>query len=222
MTKPVVRKKQRSKKTSRSGPIKKATGLEVREALLKSGKKIFAQKGLTGTSIRDIATSANVNSSMISYYFGGKEGLYKECLRTIGDSRLQFAREILKKANSRVEFQLKLRLFIEHLFSIYLEDIDAGLIIVREYDRTHSPAEAVFKQTFLKMFELLIEYFKEGQKKKFLCPRRDPFTVATLFLGCLTSQMRLNHIKEKVYKRGLFHQKDRDLIINHILELFIH
>jgi len=46
-----------------------------KEKLLKSAKKLFAVQGFDKTSIRDIANDANVNSSMISYYFGGKEGM---------------------------------------------------------------------------------------------------------------------------------------------------
>ncbi len=43
--------------------------------LLLSAKHLFATKGFEKTSIRDIANHAQVNSSMISYYFGGKSGL---------------------------------------------------------------------------------------------------------------------------------------------------
>jgi len=41
--------------------------------------ELFAEKGFEGTSIRDIATKANVNVAMINYYFGSKEKLF-ECM----------------------------------------------------------------------------------------------------------------------------------------------
>ncbi len=44
------------------------------------GTRLFAQKGYYGVSIRELAVSANVNSALISYYFGGKEGLYAAIL----------------------------------------------------------------------------------------------------------------------------------------------
>lgn len=40
----------------------------------------FAEKGFAGARIRSIADRAGVNSQLISYYFGGKEGLYHEIL----------------------------------------------------------------------------------------------------------------------------------------------
>lgn len=44
---------------------------------------LFAQKGFYGTSIRDICNAADVNISLISYYFGGKEELYKRVVEQI-------------------------------------------------------------------------------------------------------------------------------------------
>ena len=36
---------------------------------------------MNGVSVRELASAAGVNLSMISYYFGGKEGLYAEILK---------------------------------------------------------------------------------------------------------------------------------------------
>lgn len=49
--------------------------MDKRIKLLVSAKHLFATKGFDKTSIRDIANHAKVNSSMISYYFGGKAGM---------------------------------------------------------------------------------------------------------------------------------------------------
>ncbi len=52
----------------------------ARFRLLEEAQKLFALKGLFGVSVREIAKSAGVNAAMISYYFGGKERLYREIL----------------------------------------------------------------------------------------------------------------------------------------------
>lgn len=49
--------------------------------ILREAEVLFAEKGFDGTSIRDIATAAEANVSMISYYFGSKEALMKEIIR---------------------------------------------------------------------------------------------------------------------------------------------
>lgn len=54
--------------------------LPPREKLLEVATELFAQKGYAAVSIRELAQKARANSAMISYYFGGKEGLYREVL----------------------------------------------------------------------------------------------------------------------------------------------
>ncbi|MCB0357463.1 MAG: TetR/AcrR family transcriptional regulator [Bdellovibrionales bacterium] len=194
---------------------------DVRIMLLKAAKKQFALKGLNGTSIRDIANEAQVNSSMISYYFSGKEGLYIECLKEIGKSHLKFAKDVLTEVNSAEEFKVRLEMLIKNLFSLYTQDRDAGLIIVREYDKIHSPAEKVFKETFLKIFELVVRFFAKAQKKSFIDKAKDPFVLGSLFFGCLSSQMRMDHIKEKVYQRTLKNEAEQTKVAQHLVEIFL-
>jgi len=43
--------------------------------IIEVAERLFASKGFAGTSVRDIAQDADINVSMISYYFGSKEKL---------------------------------------------------------------------------------------------------------------------------------------------------
>lgn len=53
---------------------------DARTKLLEAALPLFPQKGFAGVSIRELADAAGVNSAAISYYFGGKEGLYAAVL----------------------------------------------------------------------------------------------------------------------------------------------
>ena len=48
--------------------------------IINTAIELFAEKGFEGTSIRDIATKADVNVAMINYYFGSKEKLFESML----------------------------------------------------------------------------------------------------------------------------------------------
>lgn len=48
----------------------------TRQALLDAARHEFADKGFAGARIGEIAERAGVNKQLISYYFGGKQGLY--------------------------------------------------------------------------------------------------------------------------------------------------
>lgn len=52
-----------------------------RQRLLEAALEEFASRGPAGARVESIARSAGVNKQLITYYFGGKEGLYREMLR---------------------------------------------------------------------------------------------------------------------------------------------
>lgn len=54
---------------------------ESQARILNAATKIFAQKGLEGSRIDEIAQEANLNKRMIYHYFESKENLYVEVLR---------------------------------------------------------------------------------------------------------------------------------------------
>ncbi|WP_067453028.1 TetR family transcriptional regulator [Actinomadura macra] len=49
-----------------------------RRLLLDAALDEFSAKGFAGARVQDIADRAGVNKQLINYYFGGKEGLYRE------------------------------------------------------------------------------------------------------------------------------------------------
>lgn len=55
----------------------------TRTRIIKAASTLFAEKGRDGTSVREIASEAHVNGAMISHYFGGKDGLYRDCIQSL-------------------------------------------------------------------------------------------------------------------------------------------
>jgi AcrR family transcriptional regulator len=53
----------------------------ARERLLEAAAEEFGAKGFSGARIREIAARAGLNQQLISYYFGGKAGLYEALQR---------------------------------------------------------------------------------------------------------------------------------------------
>jgi TetR/AcrR family transcriptional regulator len=49
---------------------------EARAKILAAAERLFAERGYAGAAIREIASEAGINSAMIHYYFGNKDGLY--------------------------------------------------------------------------------------------------------------------------------------------------
>ena len=56
---------------------------ETHERILTAAQKLFAERGLDATSVRDITTEARCNVAAVNYHFGGKENLYLESFRAM-------------------------------------------------------------------------------------------------------------------------------------------
>ncbi len=61
----------RPKKSQRSSDT------EIKDRILTVAEQLFARKGYSSTTTREIAAAAGVNKALISYYFSSKENLYK-------------------------------------------------------------------------------------------------------------------------------------------------
>jgi len=66
------------------GIVHKEDTRSASDRILDAAEKLFSELGYSGTSIRAIAAESDSNVSLVSYYFGGKEQLLVELMRTRG------------------------------------------------------------------------------------------------------------------------------------------
>ena len=93
-------------------------GLITQNNILTAAEKIFAEKGLYGARIDEIAKYSGCNKRMIYEHFGSKEGLYGAVLYAVY-SRLSASESILlEKQYDTIE---TIRHYIRHLFD-FLKD----------------------------------------------------------------------------------------------------
>lgn len=103
-------------KKKRNGPGRPEGESFAREKILRAAEAAFADRGFTGTSLRQIVERANVTQALVTYYFGTKEALFKEVF-------LRRGREI---ATKRLEALRKLRatgkpLQLDHVVASYIK-----------------------------------------------------------------------------------------------------
>jgi len=91
----------RQKKGREHAPAEREGG--SRERLIEAATELFVKKGFRGVSIREVAEQASTNSALIAYYFGDKEGLFKEVFKNVA-APLNAARmmnfEVLEQAGN--------------------------------------------------------------------------------------------------------------------------
>ena len=67
----------------------------TKERILNTATKLFVQKGYDSVGIREICKEANANLCMISYFWGGKEGLYKDIIDNLIERQTQYAKAFI-------------------------------------------------------------------------------------------------------------------------------
>jgi len=82
------------------------TGKERRAQLLDIGRRLFAERGLDGTSIEEIAAQAGVSKPVVYEHFGGKEGLYAVVVDREVERFLTMATTLLDGEDTMAKFEM--------------------------------------------------------------------------------------------------------------------
>ncbi|WP_051478940.1 TetR family transcriptional regulator [Arthrobacter sp. H5] len=80
---------------------------DTRSAIIQAARSLFAEHGFEGTSLRQIARSANVDPALIHHYFDGKEGLFAACIELPADPATALAGVVAAPPDQRGEALLR-------------------------------------------------------------------------------------------------------------------
>lgn len=64
--------------TAEERPVRRRDAAATRAAILRAAREAFTEHGYDGAGVREIARAADVDTRLISRYFGSKEGLFAE------------------------------------------------------------------------------------------------------------------------------------------------
>lgn len=107
---------------------RRMTGKERREQLILISRTLFAQKGFDGTSIEEIAATANVSKPVVYEHFGGKEGVYAVVVDREMQKLLGMITEALTASHSLVKLERAALALLQ-----YIEESSEGFrILVRD------------------------------------------------------------------------------------------
>lgn len=134
------------------------------ENILFAAEELFAEHGFEGTSTREIAKSANVNISMISYYFGSKEKLYEKLVEYRMTEGRFFSQDILDRSDIN-EWQ-KIEKIVDQFSNKVRTQKCFYRIMQREQLHTKTPQIVEFlKQTKLSFISMYSKILEAGLQK---------------------------------------------------------
>lgn len=121
-----------------------------KQKVIEAASELFFQKGFHGTSVRDIADKAQVNVSLISYYFKGKQGLLEFAVTDYYEKYLETIEAIIgQNQDLHALDQLKELIFLiiqykqnKHQFSCFIHrELSLDSVFVREITVTYLAKE---------------------------------------------------------------------------------
>lgn len=187
--------------------------IDSKHALLLSAKKVFAEKGFEGATVKDLADDAGVNVSLVSYHFGGKDGLYRACVMQFAEARIDAIVRILKPVTSVSELEIRLRLFAEEFVDVHIREPDLCQIVHRDVERMTEIGQEVFRQGFYPLFLKYVDFLKSAEKAKVIRKMKNPEIAATLTFGSLIHTLNTDKHRVALGRHSIVEPKYREEIL---------
>ena len=186
---------------------------DCRENIIASAVPLFAAKGLNGVSVRELARAAGVNLSMISYYFGGKEGLYAAVLTE------QFA--VLGKLDEIERMDIdtlqKFELYVRDTISRYRKSPYLLRFYTSELTNPTACFETIVKPAIKKVVQMLLDTFSDGLTHEMFREGLDPADTVLALAGMINFYFLL----EPATAELVDHAPERDeKLVRHIIDIF--
>ncbi len=106
--------------------------LPTEERIKEAAKTVFLEKGFDGTTTRDIAQAAGINSALMNYYFRSKEKLFQSIFNDM--CTLMFE-GMLTIFNQPISLKEKVSAFIDHEFQMMNNNPNLANFIMNELHR---------------------------------------------------------------------------------------
>lgn len=194
--------------------MKKELNLNTEQKIMEVAAKLFAKNGFDGASTREICKQAGVNISLISYYFGGKEELYKKIVENIVQRLINYAQENILKGNSpeileKLSKEEKIQMLFRAMEAIidyfYSDKISTEelMIIFREQMTSSVALNSFGYQIFKKLLASILEKDENDKEVVFRC---------LSIVGQMNSARLLTQFSLKFLNQDKFTPEDVQLI----------
>lgn len=100
--------------------------LETRERLIEVSARLFAERGFSKVTVREICRRAHANVAAINYHFGGKDGLYQEIV-SAAIRTMQRTTADIREAGARRPAEEQLEIFVRIFLSRVMQHKDGWI-----------------------------------------------------------------------------------------------
>jgi AcrR family transcriptional regulator len=197
----------------------------ARTQILNVATRLFAERGFEGTSTREIAKQAGLNVSLISYYFGGKEGLYKQILISFAEDAHRRLTLILKDFDhekmTRENFLQNMRRIVRGIVQTKIETPHMADLMQREALSRLPYARDIYEAMFQELGERIIGVLKTAQKKHILNKELHPYVLFFTMVNAPDAYLTACRCQAGILRKGYTLPEQVDLYAEQIFKIFV-
>ncbi|RFS19359.1 TetR/AcrR family transcriptional regulator [Chitinophaga silvatica] len=162
------------------------------ERIKAAARTVFTLKGYEATKIRDIAAEADINLSLVNYYFRSKEKLFQIIMKEVVDQLFSIVSAILN--NEQLSLEQKIEQLTEQYAMLLLHNPNFPLFMVNEIFTgsndllKENRKDVVFQSHFFKQLAALQ---KDGKLKT------DPLNILLNLIGFMVMPFLARPLLEK-------------------------
>ncbi len=197
--------------------------LGTRVLLLKVATRLFAKQGIKGTSVREIAKESGQNLSLISYYFGGKEGLYQEILRlNIQDIRQKVILDNQKYSVLTQEiFRQEILRLISAMVNLKINSPDFLLIMQREQLEGMPRAREIHEELIEPVAEKWFQMMEQAQAQGLIKKEVDSRSFFILMMQSIWGYFLIDNCQLKGIRGKFSFPEDKEEFKEFIMNVFL-
>jgi len=193
--------------------IKRNLESDSRQQILDVALGLFAHKGYAATTVREIVDSVGITAPSLYYYFGSKEGLYMELMRT-HCAQIDQALELYMHTASSAKNRLKD--LVDKIFLHVAHDKDFFRLMFSMY---YGPSQGAPSYDFIsyhvKIHAAIKKVIEEGiASKEFQPGNAGHMTWIVRGVVQLAMEEQIKDDRERVDRSGL--QRILDLIVDRL------
>jgi len=192
---------------------------QSRKDILEAAEILFAEKGIYGTRVDDIAEKANINKRMIYEYFGSKEDLYKAVLVKVYGKLTEKEIGILSEDMPCIEA-------IKKIITLYFEFLKetptyVNLILWENLNRGKYIEELDLSKVKDSAFEMLRKVINKGKNEGVFREDADTEQIILSLLTYTFAYFSNRYTLSKILSRSLYDEDNVRKRVQSVTEMFL-
>lgn len=203
-----------------NAPAQKRDGVETQKKILAAAIREFADKGLDGARVDEIARRSGVNKHMLYHYFGNKEQLFTAVLERLYETIRNRQSDLSIRG---MEPEQGMRRLVEFTGQVWIEMPDFLRLLSSEnlHEARHVRQSGKIVQKYNPLLETISELLDRGVKKGVFRKGIDPVDLYISISALTAHYVSHRHTLEAIFQTDLLTPKRLQQRLRHATDMIL-